>query len=117
MKILRSPRLQTWGVVTNTDKVSTGNLFTPLPPQSPVETLSVLWQKVGVRVERIVSRGHVTPPDEWYDQQTDEWVALLSGAARLRIEGRAEFLDMRPGDWLLIPARVRHRGEWTDPDQ
>ena len=77
----------------------------------------MLWQTPGVRVERIVSRGHVTPPDEWYDQQTDEWVALLSGAARLRIEGRVEFLEMRPGDWLLIPARVRHRVEWTDPDQ
>ena len=106
-----------WRCFTNIDMISTGNLFAPLPPPAPVETLSVLWQTPGVRVEQIVSWGHVTPPDEWYDQQTDEWVVLLSGAARLRIAGRVEFLEMRPGDWMLIPARMRHRVEWTDPDQ
>lgn len=44
----------------------------------------------GVRVERIVSQGHVTPPGQWYDQDWDEWVSLLSGAARLRVEGEAD---------------------------
>ncbi len=24
---------------------------------------------------------------------------------------------MRPGDYVLIPARKRHRVEWTDPGQ
>jgi cupin 2 domain-containing protein len=24
---------------------------------------------------------------------------------------------MRPGDWLVIPARRRHRVEWTDPER
>ena len=24
---------------------------------------------------------------------------------------------MGPGDWVNIPARVRHRVEWTDPKQ
>jgi len=94
----------------------TGNLFAALPPSPPpAERLDVLWRSPAVRVERIVSWGHATAPGAWYDQPADEWVALLSGAARLRIEGRDAILELRPGDWVLLPAGVRHRVEWTDP--
>ena len=67
------------------------------------------------RLERIVSNGQATPPGEWYDQDTHEWVALLSGGAGLRFEDEAEPRVLRPGDYLLIPAHRRHRVEWTDP--
>jgi cupin 2 domain-containing protein len=92
-----------------------GNLFAPVPAELPQELLEVLWRGPGCRVERIVSRGHVTPEWEWYDQEADEWVVLLSGSARLRLEGREDLLEMGPGDWVLLPAHLRHRVEWTDP--
>jgi cupin 2 domain-containing protein len=95
--------------------VETGNLFAGVPADLPEELLQVLWQAGRVRVERIVSRGHATPPGRWYDQETDEWVVLLTGAARLRIEGRDGVVEMRPGDYVLLPAHLRHRVEWTDP--
>jgi cupin 2 domain-containing protein len=66
--------------------------------------------------ERILSFGHATPPGKWFDQPRDEWVMLLSGAARLRFEGHDDALELRPGDALLIPAHCRHRVEWTRPD-
>lgn len=97
--------------------MQSGHLFSGVPGQLPDELFDVLWQKPGLRVERIVSQGHTTPPGQWYDQDTDEWVILLSGAARLRIEGRDELLELRPGDHVLLPAHLRHRVEWTDPDQ
>ncbi|HJZ59532.1 MAG TPA: cupin [Gemmataceae bacterium] len=94
----------------------TGNLFAGLPPHPPPdERFDELCRTAGLRVERIVSWGHTTAAGEWFDQETDEWVVLLTGAARLRIEGRAELLFMRPGDWVFLPARVRHQVEWTDP--
>ncbi|NTV46153.1 MAG: hypothetical protein HGB11_06455, partial [Chlorobiales bacterium] len=37
-----------------------------------------------MRLERIVSEGHATPGGEWFDQEWDEWVILLSGSATLR---------------------------------
>ncbi len=95
----------------------TGNLFATLPPPGPAEEFRMLWEKPGLRVERIVSRGHTTPPGEWYDQGADEWVVLLAGAARLLVEGRPGPLELCPGDWVLLPARLRHRVEWTDPDR
>ena len=69
----------------------------------------------GFRLERILSRGHATPPGEWYDQVQDEWVTLLSGGAGLLFAGEAEPRILKPGDWVHIPARCRHRVEWTAP--
>ena len=65
-------------------------------------------------LERIVSTGQSTPAGEWYDQGKDEWVILLSGGAGLFFEGDEEVKVMRPGDYVFIPARRRHRVEWTD---
>jgi cupin 2 domain-containing protein len=90
------------------------NLFADLPARLPSERIDVLVTAAGVRVERIVSMGHATPPGEWYDQDTDEWVVLLRGRARLRVEGEPDVRDLYPGDYLLVSAHVRHRVEWTD---
>lgn len=40
---------------------------------------------------------------------------LLAGAARLQFEQPEHFLEMRPGDFINIPAHQRHRVAWTDP--
>jgi cupin 2 domain-containing protein len=90
------------------------NLFNDLPAALPAERIDVLVSAPGLRVERIVSTGHVTPPGDWYDQDTDEWVVVLRGRARLRIDGEADVRDLHPGDHVLVGAHVRHRVEWTD---
>jgi cupin 2 domain-containing protein len=96
--------------------VTTGNLYAGLPAAAPpAEAVEPLWRTRGVRVERIVSWGHATAAGEWYDQAADEWVVLLTGAARLRLDGHPADLDLRPGDWVFLPAHLRHRVEWTDP--
>jgi len=91
------------------------NLLAGIPSELPEELVEELVRTPGARVERIVSRGHRTPDDEWYDQEWHEWVVVLSGRAVLRIAGEADDVALGPGDGLLLPARVRHRVEWTDP--
>jgi len=97
--------------------VRRGNLFDGIPRPLPAELVERLagGDEPGARVERIVSRGHASPPDFWYDQDENEWVVLLAGAARLRFEGEANAVTMAPGDYVGIPAHSRHRVEWTDP--
>ena len=97
--------------------VRSGRLFAGLPDTLPEERIDVLLERAALRLERIVSLGHVTPPGEWYDQQRDEWVVLLSGAARLAFEGETAERELVAGDWLWIPAHVRHRVTWTRPDE
>lgn len=92
------------------------NLFENLPTQLPSEFIEVLAEGDSVRIERIVSTGHATDPDNWYDQERDEWVVVLKGEAKLRFDD-GELVTMLPGDHLLIPAHQRHRVEWTTPDE
>ena len=99
-----------------------GNLFAAGPAASPDEVpalreemVDALVETPGVRIERIVSTGQATPPGQWYDSARDEWVVLLTGAARLRFETEPAARALVPGDWLHIPAHARHRVEWTDP--
>ena len=91
------------------------NLFSNIPDKLPEELLETLLESKGVRVERIVSRGHATSDGEWYDQSWDEWVVLLSGSAVLSFSGREDIL-LKPGDYLLLPAGLKHRVSWTEPD-
>ncbi|HWJ71335.1 MAG TPA: cupin domain-containing protein [Sphingobium sp.] len=93
----------------------TDNLLAPLPDARGAEVFTALLARPGVRIERIVSQGQVTPPDAPYDQPHDEWVLLLAGAARLWMDGTGEH-DLAPGDALLIPAHVRHAVTWTQAD-
>ena len=93
------------------------NLMANVPDELPKELIEVLVKSEGVRVERIVSRGHSSPADFWYDQADSEWVLVVSGAARLRFEQGDEVVEMRRGDHVDIPAGTRHRVDWTDPDQ
>lgn len=91
------------------------NLFADLPTQLAAELVQVLAAAPGVRIERIVSLGHASSPEFWYDQDEAEWVVVLKGAARLRFEDGT--VEMRPGDHITIPAHRRHRVEWTKTDE
>ena len=91
-----------------------GNLLTDLPADLEEEQFCTLLQRPGVRLERIVSFGHATPPGEWLSQTHDEWVLLTKGAATLTLEGEAP-TALRAGDHVLIPAGRRHRVDWSEP--
>jgi cupin 2 domain-containing protein len=93
-----------------------GNLFASLPGKRDSELVEVLAEGRGTRVERIVSTGQASPAGFWYDQPDDEFVVLLAGSATLQLEQDGRHLDLVPGDWVEIPAHVRHRVERTDAD-
>ena len=93
------------------------NLFTCNDDPVPDELIEILLAGSGFRLERIVSTGQSTPKGQWYDQEDAEWVILLKGGAGLRFDEPAETVELRPGDYLNIPAHRRHRVEWTDPQQ
>ncbi len=85
-----------------------GNLFDALPAPQDEESFFTLFDSRGVRIERIVSHHHASPPGFWYEQANDEWVLLLRGAATLEFsDGRTQTLDI--GDWITLPAGFRHR--------
>ncbi|HYM99551.1 MAG TPA: cupin domain-containing protein [Aestuariivirgaceae bacterium] len=94
-----------------------GNLGEGLPaPPLAGELTETLCHLPGLRIERIVSTGQATPKGQWYDQDSDEWVLVVAGAARILIEGEERERELAAGDWLLLPAHCRHRVTWTERD-
>lgn len=97
-------------------KRNVNNLIRNLPTSVPEEVVNVLVNAGGVRIERIVSTGHTSEKDFWYDQAEHEWVLLLSGAARLAYSDGTT-VNLEAGDHVLIPAHTGHRVDWTHPGE
>lgn len=93
-----------------------GNLFESIPASMPEEIVDVLVSAPDVRIERIVSRGHQSAPDFWYDQNQHEWVLVIQGQASVRFEQEPDLVQLRAGDYLNIPAHARHRVEATSSE-
>jgi cupin 2 domain-containing protein len=91
------------------------NLFGDLLACQQDELVTALLDASNVRIERIVSNGHASPPGFWYDQDQHEWVVVLRGAARLRFEDAT--VELGQGDCVNIAAHRKHRVEWTSPDE
>ena len=95
-------------------EVKAGSLTRGLKSQPAAEEkVETLYQRPGLRIERIVSTGQVSPDGHWYDQDSDEWVLVVKGSARLRIEGEAQDRELGEGDYVFLPAHCRHRVAWT----
>jgi cupin 2 domain-containing protein len=99
------------------DALAFGQLLDSLPSAETGEVLDTLLARDGIRIERIVSHGQSTPEGEWYDQDTDEWVVILRGAAKLHLETENSPRNLGPGDFVYLPAGCRHRVTWTSPDE
>jgi cupin 2 domain-containing protein len=88
--------------------VETKNLFANLTSAQSGEAFLTLFDKANGKIERIVSHGHASPAGFWYDQEEDEWVAVLRGTATLEFAG-GEQVELKAGDYLTIARHVRHR--------
>jgi len=97
----------------------TDNIFTAIPVDSTSQSGAEIFENLAagshVRIERIISRGHSSEPNNWYDQAESEWVMLLQGAAILSFED-GEQICLAAGDFVDIAAGRKHRVAWTDPD-
>ena len=92
------------------------NIFGELPQNLPEEVFDKIIDGKDFFVERIISDGHASPPNFWYDQETNEFVMLMSGSAKI-LYGDGNTFSLLPGDYLIIPTHQKHRVEDTDKNQ
>ena len=97
--------------------ISKKDLFANIPYELKAELIETILQTSNFHIERIVSLGHCSPDGFWYDQKENELVILLKGNANIRFENQPQTITMKPGDYLHIEKHVRHRVEWTDPNE
>lgn len=93
------------------------NIFADIPDNLKDEFFETLLETTDFRIERIISQGHASGDEFWYDQDENEWIILLEGGAVLRFADKGKLVVLHPGDYLNIPPRHKHRVEWTDPNQ
>ena len=96
-------------------KLNGGNIFENVPEVLENELFERLFTDENFIIERIVSDGHKSPENFWYDQPTNEFVILIKGSAQIAFENEASII-LKPGDHILLPAGKKHRVEWTDPN-
>ncbi|HRF58192.1 MAG TPA: cupin domain-containing protein [Campylobacterales bacterium] len=84
------------------------NLF-DISQSSQEELFDTLTQTPNTRIERIVSYGQSSPDGFWYDQDEDEWVAVIEGGAEILFEREQAPVALGKGGTLFIPAHTKHR--------
>ncbi|MCD6433077.1 MAG: cupin domain-containing protein [Sulfurimonas sp.] len=92
------------------------NIFKNIPPTQKDEFFENIFSKDGLKIERIVSKGHISPEFGWYDQDSDEWVIVLEGEAILSFED-SDDMKLCSGDYINIPAHTKHKVSWTTPEK
>ena len=91
------------------------NIFDSIPDNLSAEVFNLLVDFNGVKIERIISKGHSSPKTGWYDQNKNEWVIVLKGEAILSFADTSS-VTLKAGDYINIPAHKKHKVAWTAPD-
>lgn len=91
------------------------NLLKNIPTSIPDEIFETIISCQNIKIERIISKGHKSEPDFWYNQDQSEWILILKGKARLQFEDKSIYLT--PGDYLNIAPHQKHRIDWTTPEE
>ncbi|TQF67997.1 cupin domain-containing protein [Pseudoalteromonas luteoviolacea] len=92
------------------------NVFHAIPNNLQDEFFEVIAGNDEVKIERIVSKGHTSPDEGWYDQAQHEWVMVLQGAGELTFED-GRIVKLEPGEYINIPAHCKHKVSWTLPGE
>jgi len=88
--------------------ITVKNIFVDHDQVPDGENFLTLFENRSGKIEKIVSHSHSSAAGFWYDQAEEEWVIVLRGVAALEFAG-GEIVDMKEGDYLIIPRSVRHR--------
>lgn len=88
-----------------------GRLFSGSEAPASGERTEEIARLGDVLVEQILSGELPEPVD--YDQSHDEWVLVLAGHAVVIVDDKR--LELDGGDWVFLPAHVRHRLVQTQP--
>ena len=91
------------------------NIYSDVPSSITDEIFNDIITTENVRIERIISHGHSSPEQGWYDQDENEWVMVLEGQGVIEFEdGRV--VTLSKGDYINIAAREKHKVVGTDRD-
>ncbi len=96
--------------------MSKNNFFVNIPQNLPEELFDTIVQSDNVRIEKIISDGHTSPQNFWYDQVQNEFGLLLQGSAIIEFENDKS-IELKVGDYQIISFHQKHRVSYTDKNK
>ncbi len=91
------------------------NIFSTLPTDLSEEVFEDIVNSSTCKIERIISYGHNSEKNFFYNQPQNEWVIILEGEAIIEFKNKSE-VHLKKGDYLNLEAHVEHRVKWTLPN-
>lgn len=88
------------------------NIYKNIPSSIPEELFEEIDSNENITIERIISNGHASAKNYWYNQEKNEIVFLLKGSAVIEYEN-GKTVELEPGDYLKILAHEKHRVKRT----
>lgn len=91
--------------------VTKENIFDVAPKSFGNEIFTDLLKKDNIHIEKIISYGQTTPLEKPYIQEHNEWVLVLKGKAKLKLDDEVHTIE--EGGYLLIPKGMKHWVTYT----
>ena len=92
------------------------NIFSEIPDRLKDELFEDIISSKNIKIERIISDGHTSPKNGWYESKQNEWVILLQGEAILSFD-KGDDLTLNVGDYVNIPSLKKHKVSYTSLSQ
>ena len=92
------------------------NIFSEIPDRLKDELFEDIISSKNIKIERIISDGHTSPKNGWYESKQNEWVILLQGEAILSFD-KGDDLTLNVGDYVNIPSLKKHKVSYTSKSQ
>ena len=92
------------------------NIFSEIPNSLKEELFEDIISTENIKIERIISDGHSSPKEGWYESEQNEWVIVLEGDAILTLES-GENITLKRGDYYNISAFTKHKVSQTSKSE
>jgi len=92
------------------------NIFSEIPNSLKEELFENIISTENIKIERIISDGHSSPKEGWYESEQNEWVIVLEGDAILTLES-GENIILKRGDYYNITAFTKHKVSHTSKSE
>ena len=79
--------------------------------------IETLFENTEVKIDRVIAQGQITPPGEFPDEPSHEFIYLEKGKLVLEYEGEAKKVTLTPGHSALKSPVQKTRADFTSEEE
>ena len=83
--------------------------------QPPV--IETLFENTDIKIDRVTAQGQITPPGEFPNEPSYEFIHLLKGHLVLEYKGQGDKVSLKAGDYAIKTPDQKTRADFTPIDE